>query len=245
MPEEKSKFKSRIEATKSFVGLIRESAIIFVVLFLVFLPSQFNVIMQKAGFSKLDLGFASWENELMASTNKMKDANQFIAQYQNDLEEIKTSVKKLEDNPSLDQESREEINKINQKVELSVDASQQIRQDLENNITKQMQILDKIRPEGEREGGRWIIVSGADKKLEEARFEQERLLGKGYEDVRILLRERWYRTVIVFPNRESAENELPGLKRTFRESAFMVNADEWCPDPQPTDERGVFNCGGR
>jgi len=105
-------------------------------------------------------------------------------------------------------------------------------------------MLEEIRQEPVPERGHWGIVAGADRKKEAALYELNRLLETGYENVQLWKKEDWYRTMVVYQNKSEAEKQLPALKRRFRESAYIVNLNEWCPNPKEVDE-GVFECRGR
>ncbi len=164
-----------------------------------------------------------------------------IEQNQAELEEIRTSVQILSENPNLNDESRREIEKINERIDKSYDASIHVRDNLEINIQQQGIMLEEIRQKPVPETGRWGIVAGADREKEAAMYELNRLLETGYDNVQLWIKDDWYRTVIVHQNKSAAEQQLLALKRRFRESAYIINLNEWCPNPKEVEE-GVFEC---
>jgi len=111
-------------------------------------------------------------------------------------------------------------------------------------VKQQDVMLEEIRQAPVPERGRWAIDAGADREKEAAMYELNKLQGSGYENVQLWVKDDWYRTMIVYQNKSAADQQLPALKRRFRESAYIINLNEWCPNPTEVDE-GVFECRGR
>jgi len=244
MSDQKSKFTAFVDNLKSFFTLTREAIIVIVIAFLLFWPADFKKVMEDAGFTKFNFPFGTWESKIEEAKTNLEDANQVIEQNQAELEEIRNSVQVLSENPNLNDESRREIENINERIDKSYDASNMIRDNLEVNIKQQGIMLEEIRQEPVQETGRWAIVAGADKEKEAAMYELRKLRDMGYERVQLWKKEDWYRTLIPFRNRSAAEQQLNKLKREFRNSAYIANLDEWCPNPKEVEE-GVFECPGR
>ena len=245
----KNGFTEFINNLKSLATLAREVIIVLVIIFILFWPGNFKKIMEQAGFKQFDFGFGTWESELVESTARLQDANQVMEQYQNELEDIKNSVAALTESPNLDEETKAEVVKINNQIEKTWDASKMARVNIEDNIAQQTNLLKEIRQEQSRPppapSGQWAIVAGADREINAAEFEANKLHEQGYQTVQLWLREGWYRTVIVFDSKEIAERNLKKLKREFRKSAFITNLDEWCPNPIEIEENLIFECRGR
>jgi hypothetical protein len=244
MSDQKSKFSAFVENLKSFFTLTREAIIVIVIAFLLLWPADFKRVMEDAGFTKFNFPFGTWESKLEAAKNNLEEANQVIEQNQAELEEIKSSVQVIAENPNLSDESRREIEKINERIDKSYDASMLARDKLEINIQQQGVMLEEIRQEPVRETGRWAIVAGADQEKRAAMHELNKLLESGYENVQLWVKDDWYRTLVVYNNKSAADQQLPALKRRFRESAYIINLNEWCPNPKEVEE-GVFECSGR
>lgn len=243
-----TRFQNFVETFKSFATLSREVIIVLVIIFIFFWPANFKHIMEQAGFKKFDFGFGTWESELAASTARLQDANQVMEQYQQELEDLKNSVNTLTESPNLDEETKAKVIKINDQVEKTYDASRMARVNIEDNITQQKQILNDIRQEQSLPptpvSGQWSVVAGADKDIDAALYEVNKLKEQGYGVVQLWLRDGWYRTVIIFESRSIAERNLKKLQR-FRESAFIANLNEWCRNPIEIEENLIFECGGR
>lgn len=73
----------------------------------------------------------------------------------------------------------------------------------------------------------WAIVFGGDKSFAEAQFEINRAKKIGFEGT-IFLRSGSYRSVMIFENRQEADNTLEKFKQ-LRQSAYIVNMEKWCP----------------
>lgn len=249
MNDTKNSFTDRINDLKSIATLSREVIIIVVIAFIFLWPGNFKKIMEQAGFKQFDFGFGTWESELVESTANLQDANQVMEQYQKELEDIKNSMAALTESPNIDEETKEEVVKINNQIEKTWDASKMARVNIEGNIEQQNRFIKEIRQEQSLPpmslSGRWAIVAGADREVESAMFEVDQLKEKGYPNVQLWKRDGWYRTVIIFEDREAAENDLRKLKKAFRESAFITNLHEWCPDPIEIKEGLIFECRDR
>jgi muconolactone delta-isomerase len=244
----KSRFTELINNFKSLATLSREVIIVLVIAFILFWPVNFKKIMEDAGFKKLDFGFATWESELAASKASLEDANQMIEQYQDELSEIRNNVQVLSESPDLNEETREEMFRINDRIDKTYETSMLARDNIESNIAQQNQILKEIRREQSLPpppSGQWAVVAGADREVDAAMFEVNRLKEQGYRIVQLWRRDGWYRTVIIFKNREAAENNLNRLKREFRKTAFITNLNEWCPEPVEIEDGLIFECSSR
>jgi hypothetical protein len=79
--------------------------------------------------------------------------------------------------------------------------------------------------------GSWAVVFGADTTADAAKQEIDRAQAKKFEEVKLYLRQDWYLSVIEFPTREAAIAALPQIKNLSRYSggAYIVNLSNWCP----------------
>ena len=245
----KNRFTESVNNLKSLATLSREALIVLVIAFIIFWPANFKKIMENAGLKTIDLGIVTWESELAASKASLEDANQMIEQYQNELAEIRNNVQVLSESPDLNEETREEMFRINDRIDKTYETSVLARDNIETNIAQQDQILNEIRREQPtpplRSAAQWAVVTGADRELDAAMFEVNNLKEKGYRMVQLWLRDGWYRTVIIFANREAAENNLKKIKREFRETAFIINLNRWCPEAVEIEEGVIFECQER
>jgi len=77
--------------------------------------------------------------------------------------------------------------------------------------------------------GTWAVVFGADKNLKEAQYEITQAGRKGYPTGQIFMRAGSFRSVIVVSSRAEVE-ELHGRLKSYRETAYIVNMEKWCPN---------------
>jgi hypothetical protein len=99
--------------------------------------------------------------------------------------------------------------------------------------------------------GEWAVAISSDLALEGegARYEVDVSREQGYDAV-IYRRGDWYVTTIgPFPTKVEAErakfvvqSEFPG--GSYRESAYVINLNSWCPRPVPIDDV-LYECQGQ
>jgi formylglycine-generating enzyme required for sulfatase activity len=88
--------------------------------------------------------------------------------------------------------------------------------------------------------GDWTVVVGSDTSLSDAEWEADKARQQGYNPA-IYLRDNWYVTTAgPFPTKEEAESAKIAVQATIRESARVVNLNDWCT--QPVESNGYFEC---
>lgn len=85
------------------------------------------------------------------------------------------------------------------------------------------------------EGEGTVVVAGADRTLEAAQFEVKKLEAAGFQDVQVVKRGDWYRTVVPVAADTTAATTLARVKEEVRPSAYAVNMRRWC-DPATQTE---------
>jgi chromosome segregation ATPase len=241
MPEEKSKFQVFLATSRSVLALFRESAIIFLIVFILIWPDALQNILKRAGFSELDLGFLKWQKEIEAAKQDAQDANQILAQVQKDITETKESIEVIKNTADLKPDTREEINKLTVKLEKSSDATTLARDNLQQNIALQNRIINEYQSAIPAETGPWAILVGADKDEKGARYEFKKFKESGFDNVQIYIKSGWYRTAIVFDHRDNARRALSRIKEEI-ESAYIVNLTTWCPRSAEKEAGIVYEC---
>lgn len=76
--------------------------------------------------------------------------------------------------------------------------------------------------------GSTVVVAGADKTLDGAKFEVDKLKQAGVENAQIVKKGDWYRTVVPLENVEDRASTLNQIKTTINRSAYEVNYEKWC-----------------
>jgi hypothetical protein len=64
---------------------------------------------------------------------------------------------------------------------------------------------------------------------------------RGFENVQILIKSEWYRTIIVFEDPAVAEEQLAGIKE-ISESAYIINLPSWCPRSIEREPGVLYEC---
>jgi hypothetical protein len=80
------------------------------------------------------------------------------------------------------------------------------------------------------------IVAGADKTIEAAQSEVQRLKDAGVPNAQIIKKDDWYRTVVPIENPEQRQQTLSNVQRKIRRSAYAVDLNRWC------DKSSGVNC---
>jgi hypothetical protein len=80
------------------------------------------------------------------------------------------------------------------------------------------------------EGEGTVVVAGADRTLEAAQVEVKKLEAAGFQDVQVVKRGDWYRTVVPVAPNATAATTLTKIKEEVRPGAYAVNMRRWC-DP--------------
>lgn len=73
------------------------------------------------------------------------------------------------------------------------------------------------------------IVAGSDPTESAAQDELARARAAGFDEVSLFLRKSAYQTVILFPDRATAEANLAKAKKAMRPDAYVVDLNDWCP----------------
>jgi hypothetical protein len=93
---------------------------------------------------------------------------------------------------------------------------------------------------------RWGIVIGGDTTLSSAQYEVYTATNKhNYKMVKVYFRQSYFRTVIEgFSTKESADRANISVGTRIRDSSYVVNLNNWCPNPTSVVEgaNAYFKC---
>lgn len=78
------------------------------------------------------------------------------------------------------------------------------------------------------EGEGTVVVAGADRTLESAQLEVDKLKAAGFEEVQVVKRGDWYRTIVPVQPDTTASTTLSRIKEEVRPGAYAVNLKHWC-----------------
>jgi hypothetical protein len=90
----------------------------------------------------------------------------------------------------------------------------------------------------------WGVVFGGDRDINSAQVEINRAKRNRppYPTANLFYRSGWYRSVILFPDKQAAKNALPNIHRQLRQGSYTINVDDWCPNwrgQKPTSSGGI------
>jgi hypothetical protein len=72
------------------------------------------------------------------------------------------------------------------------------------------------------------IVAGADRTMEAAQTEVQRLKDAGVPNAQIIKKDDWYRTVVPIAKPEQRQQALANVQQRIRRSAYTVDLNRWC-----------------
>ncbi len=89
--------------------------------------------------------------------------------------------------------------------------------------------------------GIWLVVTGADRQIEPARFEVAKLEDAGF-GAELLRLGGWYRTVVPFDGEPEARAALGDIEAAAGRAAYLQPFGSFCPNPEP--QEGFTACAG-
>ena len=240
--ETKGKTRKYIEMVtttgKDVVAFLRD-AILFIFAFLLLLfPVQFNSILTAAGFEEGSFAGLKWKNKVEKSTEELAEAQDIIARQSEQNQRLVatlTDVQQRVNDPALTSKV-EDIKEAGKA--LSMDAVK-VQSSVQQTIQSNSELLNKaVRSYDEK----YVVVFGADAKLEDAKYEAETVAPKlGIPNATIQLKQGSYRTVVVAGSKGEADSLLAKVK-SRRSDAYIVRLSTWCPNSTPRD--GYSECIG-
>jgi hypothetical protein len=92
------------------------------------------------------------------------------------------------------------------------------------------QALTSAQASQQHFAGGGAIVAGADRALSGAQAEANRLKAAGFDDVRVVKRGDWYRTIVPVKGEANSAATLEKIKSQVRPSAYAVDLAKWCQE---------------
>jgi hypothetical protein len=87
----------------------------------------------------------------------------------------------------------------------------------------------------------WGVVFGGNRDISEAQYEINRAKANRppYPSATLFYRSRWYRSVIIFQDKNKAQAALSNIHNQLRKGSYVVNVDDWCTHWQ--SNKATFN----
>lgn len=215
---------SSIETGKDLIALVRDTALMVLVVLLLFWPQSFNDILTRAGFEEGSLVGFKWKAGFAETRAKLEQANSTIESLKKANEDLAgqlTEAKKLTNNDSL----KEQITNLEQ-------MNQKVLAQTRESLTAVQNTLTQTAPLANRLPGTlqpaWAVVIGGDKTLDQAKYELEKAAQAGIQRTRVFLREGVYRSVVLPADRSEADAILAKVRSGRWPSAYLVDLNTWC-----------------
>ena len=229
MPDDPPSFGKLVSVAKDSFAALRELGLLLALALLFLWPSAIQNRLREAGFVKADLfGFELNLEDIQEAKIEAGDALQQIERLQADLGEVPQQLEQLQ-SQARDPAVRRQATELSTRVNASLVQTQAVQQDLKETLDRQDRIYEQVAAERPAVTGEWVVVVGADRDLDAARFELRRLQRLGFERSWICERKGAYRTVAVFASRREADAALGRIQQSLRSSAFVADLSVFCP----------------
>lgn len=241
MADESRSFGKHVSVAKDSFAALRELSLLLVLVLLFVWPGAIQNRLREAGFVKADLfGFELDLEDVQEAKIEAGDALQQLEKLQAELDDVPEQLEQLQSR-SQDPAVRRQATELSDRLNASLAQTRTVQQELKDSIQRQDSIYERISAERPEAAGDWVVVAGADRELDAARFELQRLERLGFERSWICERKGIYRTVAVFSSRREAEAALGRIQQSLRDSAFVTDLSVFCPDRERRAE-DLFVC---
>jgi len=225
---------------KDALSVLRETALVLVIALLLLWPALMNSRLQAAGFTKANLGVFEWTAQVEASNQVTNEALQHVAMLQGELDSLEWRLDQLAGTVD-DAAVRQYVEQLKTGVHASIQSVRFADEDLKSSRGQQEILLSRARrPAATTDSGHWAVVASGQNNLANALHEVRLAQKANYENVEVYDRNGWLRTVVEFPSERAARNTLSKM-RQWRESAYVVDLDDWCPGRE-RGNTGVYTC---
>lgn len=211
---------------KDTVGLLRDAALLVLVILLLIFPASLNDVLVRAGFEEGSLAGFKWKKQLVQSDKALVDANATISDLKSQLEKTSNALSEAQARID-DQGLRASLSKLATENQQVGDASAKVQASAQSTIASGASLVDKAQAAMSSKTS-WAVVFGGDVSVNAAQDEIDRAVKRGIGATAILFRQGSYRSVAFADSRSDAEQIL-GLARTFRSDAYVVSMSSWCP----------------
>ncbi|MBD0325857.1 MAG: hypothetical protein ICV68_05465, partial [Pyrinomonadaceae bacterium] len=120
---------------------------------------------------------------------------------------------------------------LREKERALADATRDLQEISEGKVDPIKQAQMTLRRVEAVSGGRFVVI-GADRTLSTAQSRAQRVARLGYPRASIYLRQKSYRTVIEFPDEQTAAAKLPEIRARLNDNAYRRDISQWCPNAQ-------------
>lgn len=234
--------KETSETIKNWIDILKSIAAFVLLGALLFLVScdreSLKKIFQDIGVSKISgpgVEIAIGASDALPRTEAaLKDAQSQLGRLQRQYSTAISALKQVQDEltaskAAIPAETRQEVAAVLQRAPATIRASERTAETLDQAQARTRSAIARLPGSGDSSLG-YGVVFGGDKSEVGARDQLNRAKGLP-GDPRLFRRQGYYRSVLVFPNRDSANAALPRIKaiNSYSADAYVVTIASWCP----------------
>jgi hypothetical protein len=248
--------KNLLDLVKSTFEVLKQVLIVAVLICLLFYPTAVGQALVSMGVTEGDVWGFKWKADFKRTDERLNEAHAALAVSEQQLAEAAARINELTAvlsaleaevdgvqaadaaESDLVTASRATLAEIAQTIDYASATSASVERTLVANAP----IIARADP-APAASGNWAVVAGGDRTVDAARDELARARAAGFEEVRLVERNDWIRTVILFSTRTDATQALPNIQDWMRRrDAYVVEFERWCPDWQQVDA-DLVACG--
>lgn len=239
--------KDQLERTKISIEIVTYATAISLILLAVF---NAGYLIEKVARTFKESGVKLDEVNLFNTVKfKISDA---LAAADSTAEELKTALGLVvcQANNACSTEQKAQVDRIKANAPALNASVTRVQQDLKDALAQSERVVERVEQQNAsavqtraQAAGGWIALVGADRTLDSAEFEVNRIK-PAFPQTVILFAEGWYRTVVRFNNEAEARAAVPRLSTLTNRQPYVRSFNEWCPGAV-SDDRGVIKCGAR
>lgn len=224
---------------KDLVALLRDGALLVLAFLLIVFPAQFNALLVKAGFKEGSLAGFKWE-AILDTNDALLEAQATIASLQEQLDKT-TKALAAASTGREDEALKASLAKLEEENRRLKASSAEVAASVRTTLASNAGIVEQAQTAvGTADG--MAVIFGSDTSLDAARDEIARAARKGIPGASVYLRNGYYASIAVAPDRSTAQAYLT-IARTFRPDAYVASLSSWCRNPKPGD--GYVECESR
>lgn len=236
---DRSALERRVDVGKDLVALLRDGALLVFACLLILFPSTFNALLMKAGFREGNLAGFKW-TAIIDTNDALLEAQATIASLQAQLEKTTQALAALQ-NGSEGAALTASLAKLEEENRRLKEASAAVEANVRTTLASNVGIVEQAQSAIGTAGG-LAVVFGSDTSLGAARDEIARAAGKGIPNANVYLRNGYFASIALAPDRATAQEYLR-IAKGFRPDAYIASMASWCRSPKPG--AGYVECESR
>jgi hypothetical protein len=221
---------------KDIVALLRDGALLALLLVLLLMPQRFNEVLGKAGVKEVNIAGVKW----MATNDTLRDAEKTISDLKKLIKEMTPELEKVVAQTSDEVLKKSLVTLITESRPVQV-ASAEVEAAVKKTISINAPLVEKAQADVNTTSD-WGVVFGSDVSFDAARNEIKKAADKGIASADIYFRNGYYASIAVAESRATAQEYL-SIVKSFRPDAYIASITTWCRNPE--QRNGFVECQNR